>query len=183
MSDVLMGQLLTALDIAVFTRVADGTFTAVAPAPSWFPRLAEGTFPFLGHILEEANEFWHSGTTGFREYGPCVETDDSGREFHYTVKALTLGGSFAQYLVFQLDPGSERLRAALQTAREQALGIEQDRTRRRQAAADVRRTAAEIKELAQQVLKMKATDVQKQVMKGIQDKCDVLIASHIELHE
>src|SRR5262245_36506826 len=112
--------LLSALSIAAFQRGADGTFTSLALAPSWFAQLAaEGTLPFLGHILEDAIRFWDERTPGRRDWGPCAAVDKSGHEFHYMVSAITAGD--AQYLVMQLDPGSDKLREVLQQVREQAL--------------------------------------------------------------
>ena len=177
MSEALLTRLLPALDLAVFVRGDDGAFTAMAPPPPWFPRLADGTFPFLGHILEEANEFWRSGATGSREFGPAAERDESGREFHYRVRAITLGQSFAQFLVFELDAGSERLREALQKAREQALVVEQKGPLQRRAAADVRRAASELQELVDQLSTMTASDRQPDLLRAIQAKCELLLAS------
>jgi hypothetical protein len=151
MSEVLFSRLLPALDIAAFSRNIDGTFSAVASPPPWFPRLADDTFPFLGHILEEANEFWRSGAPGAREFGPCAEVDPTGREFHYRVKALTIGSYGSQFLVFELDTGSDRLRETLQKARTQALVGEQDRTKHDQAVAELRSTAREILELLERM--------------------------------
>src|SRR5262245_60652422 len=94
--------LLSALSIAAFERGADGTFTSLGTPPPWFARLAaEGTFPFLGHILEEATRFWNERVPGRCDWGPCAEVDESGGEFHYTVSAVTAGET--QYLVLQLD--------------------------------------------------------------------------------
>jgi hypothetical protein len=151
MSDLLFTRLLAALDIAAFSRNIDGTFSALAPAPSWFPHVADDTFPFLGHILEEANEFWRSGISGAREFGPCAEVDASGREFHYRVKALTVGSHGSQFLVFELDAGSDRLRDTLQKARTQALIGEQDRAKHDQAIAELRKTVREILDLLERL--------------------------------
>src|SRR5262249_22458651 len=113
-------SLLPALEIAAFERRKDGSFSPVAAPPAWFNRIiADGVFPFLGHILEEANQFWTSRAPGRRDWGPCAELDESGTEFHYIVSALTAGDR--QYLVFQLDPGSDRMRQMLQQVRERAL--------------------------------------------------------------
>ena len=79
----------------------------------------DGTFPFLGHILEEAQAFWQSGDDGVRRWGPCAELADDGREFHYLVKALTVHAR--AYLVFQLDESAERMRDMLQKVRGDAL--------------------------------------------------------------
>jgi len=119
MSDDLKA-LLAAIDIAAFRRDADGSFTPVAPLPAWFGRLVrDPTFPFLGHILEEAADFWARDEAGYREFGPCAEVNDAGREFHYRVVAVTAPG--ASYLLFRLDADAERLRDVLQTVREKAL--------------------------------------------------------------
>jgi hypothetical protein len=125
MADNAPSTLLTALDLAVFERDAEGGFQSLAPLPTWFTCLSrDGTFPFLGHILEEANVFWNSGADGSREWGPCAEADESGREFHYLVKALRIDGR--AYLVFQVDEGAERLRQVLQKVRSDALAEEQN---------------------------------------------------------
>ena len=76
MSEDLLKSLLPALHIAAFERREDGSFTSLAPPPAWFGRLvADPAFPFLGHILEEANVFWRSGGPGLREWGPVAEVD------------------------------------------------------------------------------------------------------------
>ena len=112
--------LLRAIDIAAFRREPDGSFTPVAPPPAWFGRLVrDPTFPFLGHVLEDASAFWVAGEEGFREFGPCADVNEDGREFLYRVLAVTAAG--ASYLLFRLDPDAERLRDVLQTVREKAL--------------------------------------------------------------
>ena len=72
-----LAPLLQAIDIVVFERRGDGSFARLTPPPPWFWRLATDTFPFLGHILEEATAFWASRQSGAREWGPCVDTDES----------------------------------------------------------------------------------------------------------
>lgn len=124
MSDDVLKALLPALGMAAFERRADGSFAALAPLPRWFERIAgDGTFPFLGHILEEAAFYWNKGGDKLREWGPCAETDEAGREFHYMVTALTLSGR--SVLVFALDTASDRIRGVLQKVRQQALSAEQ----------------------------------------------------------
>jgi hypothetical protein len=124
MSDDLLKALLPALGIAAFERHIDGSFRALAPIPRWFERLAgDGTFPFLGHILEEAVRYWNKGDAKPREWGPSAETDEMGREFHYMVSALTLAGR--NVLIFSLDTASDRMRQVLQRVRDQALAAEQ----------------------------------------------------------
>lgn len=118
--DHILPKLMPLLDIAAFERRPDGSFQPLSPAPAWFTRLGrDGTFPFLGHILEEAIDFWNMNVQGLQEWGPCVELDDDGREFHYKVKAINAGGY--PCLVFQLDETAERLREVLQKIRSDAL--------------------------------------------------------------
>lgn len=120
MTDDALSILLTALDIAAFERVPESGFRPLAPPPAWFGRLSrDGTFPFLGHILPEAQAFWNSGAEGLRQWGPCAELGEDGREFHYLVKALTV--QTRAYLVFQLDESAERMREVLQKVRSDAL--------------------------------------------------------------
>ena len=124
MSEDLLKALMSGLGIAAFERRPDGSFASVAPLPPWFARLAgDGTFPFLGHILEEAHRFWSKGEPMLREWGPCAEVDEVGHEFHYKVTAVTMAPK--HYLIFQLDPGSDRMRQMLQKVRDQALATEQ----------------------------------------------------------
>jgi hypothetical protein len=140
MSDEILKTVLPALDLAAFQRRADGTFTSLAPRPAWFARLvADPTFPFLGHILEEATAFWNSGEAGRREWGPVAEVDDSGSEFHYRVTALTSAGS--QFLVFQLDLGADQVREVLQKVRTDMLAAEQ------RAGSDARERKAHLSRL------------------------------------
>lgn len=123
MADSTLATLLPALDIAAFTRLDDGTFRSLAPPPAWFGRLGrDGTFHFLGHILEEAGAFWKGGSEGSQDWGPCADIDEHGHEFHYKVKALRLAGH--DLLVFQLDDAAERMREVLQKVRSQALEAE-----------------------------------------------------------
>ena len=120
MTDQALSVLLTALDIAAFERVQENSFRPLAQPPTWFGALSrDGTFPFLGHILEEAQAFWQSGDDGVREWGPCAERAEDGHEFHYLVKALTV--HTRAYLVFQLDESAERMRDVLQKVRGDAL--------------------------------------------------------------
>ena len=126
MTDESLAPLLSALDIVAFERTRDGNFRPLTQPPSWFGRLSgDGTFPFLGHVLEEAQGFWNSRSEGMREWGPSADVADDGREFHYVVKALRVQGR--AYLVFQRDPGAERVRDVLQKVRSEALGAQDDR--------------------------------------------------------
>jgi hypothetical protein len=119
MSDT-YATLLPSLDIAAFEQMPDGSFHSLAPLPAWFGRLVkDGTFPFLGHILDEASAFWSERTDGTRAWGPCTDTAEDGTPFDYIVKAVRAGAR--SYLVFQPDEGAERLREVLQKVRDGAL--------------------------------------------------------------
>lgn len=123
MTDESLSTLLTALDIVAFERRPDGSFRPLTAPPEWFGRLSrDGTFPFLGHILDEAQAFWNSRAEGAREWGPCADVAEDGREFHYLVKALRV--QERAYLVFQRDQGAERVRDVLQKVRSEALGAQ-----------------------------------------------------------
>jgi hypothetical protein len=124
MTDQSFSTLLTALDIVAFERQPDGAFRRLAAPPPWFASLTrDGTFPFLGHILEEAQTFWNSGREGVCQWGPCADVDDDGAEFHYIVKALRI--NLAAFLVFQRDDSAERVRDVLQKVRSEALAAAQ----------------------------------------------------------
>jgi hypothetical protein len=119
MTETSLAGLMSALDMVVFERAADGSFSPVAPPPPWFQRLARDTFPFLGHMLEDATRFWSRGAPGAQDFGPCAEVDEAGVEFHYKVTAVNAGDR--RYLLFQLDRDSDRLRMALQSIRTERL--------------------------------------------------------------
>jgi hypothetical protein len=171
-----LGVLLSALDIAAFHRNADGGFTQVGPMPDWFGRLVgDATFPFLGHVLEEAVQFWTHGAAGRREWGPAVEVNEVGREFHYRISAVS--SAAGQYLVFQLDPGSERLRDALQAVRQRALSKEMSGMPSATAAvrSEVRETGEQIHELMRRLLGTAPTEAQLQLWSSISASLDGLM--------
>ena len=88
--------------------------------PGWRPSVGIRPFPFLGSFLPEARRFWSAPRPDRLTWGPCAELDPEGREFHFTVSALSLPDR--QFLVFEIDRNAEAMRALLQKAREQALG-------------------------------------------------------------
>lgn len=162
-----------ALGIAAFARQPDGGFQPLGPAPAWFTRVtSDDTFPFLGHILEEATAFWQRGSAGRADWGPVAEVDQNGREYHYLVTALIADGR--QYLVFQLDSGAERMRELLQKLRSEALSAEQHDTSYRAAAADLHRTTSDVKVLLAQLLRENPTPAQMDLLKGLSEKAMAL---------
>ena len=73
MGDVLLAGLLHTMGVAVFERRPDGAFVSVTEPPPWFSAMkSDATFPFLGHILGEAAEFWDRHVAGTQDWGPCV---------------------------------------------------------------------------------------------------------------
>lgn len=178
MPDELSTTLLPALGIAAFGRGSDGSFASISPVPKWFGRLvADVTFPFLGHILVDANEFWNSGTVGFQEFGPCAEVDEAGREYHYKVMAVSAPEK--QFLLFQLDPGTDRMREILQKARDLALRAD-DSSRARAVLAllqkEARATADEIRDLTAQLRRGRRSVEEVAVLEDITARCDRLLA-------
>lgn len=177
MADQELTTLMPAMEIAAFRRRPDGAFAPLAPHPVWFAGLiADATFPFLGHILEEAVQFWESGATGRRDWGPCEEVDEAGRPFHYKVTALSAAGG--QYLLFQLDPESDRMREALQRVRADALAA----TYQSSAEADtllavqseVQRVTSEIGELARQIPGASSRGAQEKLASTLSERGDRL---------
>jgi hypothetical protein len=146
MSDHPLEVLLPSLEMVPFERRPDGSFASLLPPPDWFkPRTAGGVFPFLGHILEEATAFWDLGATGVQEWGPCADVDVEGREFHYRV--IGVQTEARQFLVFQLDRDSDRMRDVLQKVRDNALADERRGRGRVALASLARRTSADMHEL------------------------------------
>jgi hypothetical protein len=175
MSDPLLTSLLPALEIAAFARSADGSFSTAAPIPAWFERLVKDTtFPFLGHILEEAEQFWSGGSQGFQEFGPCAEVDESGREFHYKVIAVSTAG--LQYLLFQPDPATDRIRDVLQKARERSLGAGDSRTTAALALLqkEAQLAATEIGALLEQIRRARPHQEESKALDDIAARCERL---------
>jgi hypothetical protein len=176
-------DLLPAMEIAAFERRRDGSFAAVAPTPAWFRRLvADPTFPFLGHILDEATQFWATRVPSRREWGPCAEVDESGREFHYRVTAVTVANF--QYLVFQLDTGSDEMRQVLQKVREKMLATEQSHPpagRQQQmnavgaAERDVRQAAQSLRAVVGTLLGATSVESRLELSKSVSAACDDLL--------
>src|SRR5262245_44630146 len=146
MGDELLAGLLHTMGVAVFERRPDGAFVAATEPPPWFAAMkSDATFPFLGHILGEATEFWDRHVVGAQDWGPCADTDEHGKEFHYKVTAVQ--AEERQYLIFQLDRDSDRIREMLQKVRDKALA-ESTRTKRTTSlASDARHTVADVYDL------------------------------------
>jgi hypothetical protein len=157
MSASQLETLLPLLDVAAFVRHGDGSFSAISQLPAWFERLtSDTTFPFLGHILEEANAFWQRGLQGAADYGPCAEVDDNGR-------------------------GADRMRSVLQKVRSEALTAAQDGVAYQAVLADLRRTNQEVKDLLRQLLLAGLTPTQLEMVNQLASRCVELMAGSSEL--
>lgn len=118
-SDALQA-VVSALEIGVFEQAPDGAFISVGTPPAWMAAFSRNpTFPFLGSFLPQARQFWSEPRADRLTWGPCAEVDPEGREFHFTVSALSLPDR--KFLVFELDRSAEPMRMLLQKAREHAL--------------------------------------------------------------
>ena len=120
MSSDALQAVVSALEIGIFEQGPDGGFNSVVKPPIWMEAFGRNpTFPFLGSFLPQARQFWSEPREDRLTWGPCAEVDAEGREFHFTVSALSLPDR--KFLVFELDRHAEPMRALLQKAREQAL--------------------------------------------------------------
>ena len=179
MSDEALKELLTAMDFAVFERDGDGAFKALTEAPPWFPQLASGTFPFLGHILDEANAFWLSGKPGRQNWGPAAENDDKGGEFHYMISAVTLDDR--QFLVFQLDRASDHLREVLQVARDHKLQDERARQTRATFIAGIKERSDELYTVLGRLTTGPQAPGQRELFEKLSATCQALVAAAARL--
>ncbi len=140
MSNDALQAVVSALEIGIFEQAPDGGFASVGTPPAWMAAFSRNpTFPFLGSFLPQARQFWSEPRADRLTWGPCAEVDADGREFHFTVSALSLPDR--KFLVFELDRHAEPMRALLQKAREQALarGRAGEPHRRRHAGRPFRR--------------------------------------------
>jgi hypothetical protein len=174
MSDNGLSALMQAMDLAAFERLPDGAFVALTEPPAWFAGLfTDTTFPFLGHILSEATEFWTRRVTGTQEWGPCEEVDQAGRPYHYKVTAVAISGR--QYLVFQLDRASDKMRELLQKVREHALA-DADRVRHASVlASDARKSGERLFNLIDRLRTAAPADAQADALNDVSGACSELL--------
>lgn len=121
----IVGDLMTALDVAVFHARDDGLRVLGQP-PRWFRsffdsaegiiNLVEGMV-FLESFLPDAERAWDEGGTTAAKSGVWSEEDRDGNHCHLTATAITLG-TRRILLVELLGIEYEERRAELQRARE-----------------------------------------------------------------
>jgi len=120
MTNDTLAAVVSALEIGIFEQGPEGEFRSVGAPPAWMAAFSRHpTFPFLGSFLAQAQPFWAEPRAERLTWGPCAEVGPDGREFHFTVTALSLPER--RILVFELDRQAELMRSLLQKAREQSL--------------------------------------------------------------
>lgn len=170
MSDVLLSNLMPALDLFVVERRSDSSFAVVAPRPRWLtPALGSDgdspfalvrMFPFLDGFLQEAEAFWRTGAEGRLTSGVFAAGSGPG-EILLRASALNVGPRCA--LVLERLLGSADPRPLLQKAREHTL--EAERLARQLSAAQA--ATATISRLATQLLETPLTDPQREGVERI----------------
>ena len=136
MSDPVLTEVTSALEIVLVERLSDGTFQLIGevPPPPWFVHAwrgsdsGEGTtleqaFPVLGSFLSEAETFWQRSDDGRLQAGTVVIVDESGHDVPVSATAMVLGGR--RVLLLQRAPGFEERQRVLQRARVDALSREE----------------------------------------------------------
>ncbi len=140
----LLERLFKVLDIAVFERRLDGAFVPLTAVPDWMVSLSrDGTFPFLGDFLADAQAFWDRGTAGRVGSGLLAVEDDAGQEFHVEVWAANARGS--RLLLFERPADADGLRRTLQRAREEVLAREAAERTAARRTAEVERIKTEVR--------------------------------------
>ena len=135
MTDAVLAELLTRLDLVVFERLPEGVFVRLGPAPppSWFSRLPlasrdeaiaiEQTMPFLGHFLADATDAWRAGDETRLCSDPFMITDTTGGEVPLVASAVVVADRC--FLILESPRDFDERRAALQSARENVLAHEE----------------------------------------------------------
>lgn len=181
MSETVLAQLASALDMVVMEQVPGGTFVQIgdAPPPEWFtriyrdagrgrrPTLAE-SFPGLASFISEAETFWTGNDAGRLESGEFMVADPPGPQLPVAATALALKGR--RFLVIQRAAGFDDKQRILQRAREQALAHEQVIKK----VDSLRRPLAQLVRLADELARPALTGRQREQVSGIRDNLDTL---------
>lgn len=135
MTDAVLAELLTRLDLVVFERLPGDVFVRFGSAepPSWFSRLSltsreeaitiEQAMPFVGEFLAEANEAWRAGGETRLSSDPFTVTDTTGGEVALVASAVVAANRC--FLILESPHNFEERRGALQSARENVLAHEE----------------------------------------------------------
>jgi hypothetical protein len=171
MSDEALTAVLEALEIAAFDQRPDGEFASLGPVPAWFQAFGRSaTFPFLGSFLEEARAFWSEPRTTRLEWGPCVETDGTGRQRQFLVTAISLATH--RFLIFELDRNADDRQKMLQAARDQSLAYLARAKELRSAVAALSAVTAE--------LQLASSDARRQELVGRLAEVSGTLRQHVD---
>ena len=161
MSESVLADLVTALDLVVLERLPGGAMFRLGEPepPAWFvdtfdkvdpsePVTLLQAFSILDAFLSEAEVFWERRVDGHLYSEPIVVTEAGGANLPLTAVAVVLRGR--RYLVLQRLAGFDDRQHILQRARERALEHE-DVVKRidsmRRPAATLARLAAELQDM------------------------------------
>lgn len=133
MTDIVLAEILAALDLVVFERRAGGVFERIGTAPPWFTRVfpersldgmvsVAESLPFLGNFLADAEDVWRSGHDARLRSDPFMMVDRSGEEVTLVASALLVANRC--FLVLEMPLDFEERRRTLQKARENLLAHE-----------------------------------------------------------
>jgi len=135
MSDVILHDLLLAMNTVVMERLEGDKFRVISPAPNWFVPLCDRPTPehvsihpgigssFLAHFLEEAKDFWATHQHGELRSGPWSERTAEGKTGSLEAMAFALGTTHILTITKHGTELRER-RAMLQRARDNQLVFE-----------------------------------------------------------
>ena len=173
MNEEVLSALLPALGFAVFVRGADNSFTPITPPPSWFTRLGNVTFPFLGHILEEANQFWDGGARRTAGVGP-VRGGGSQRQGVPLQSHRPDRRRADSACCFISTPNRIASAKCCPRSERESLATEQSRNATSMSAMEVRLIREEIHRILGKLLGTNATEVQIELLRKLSSRCDEL---------
>jgi hypothetical protein len=175
-SDKVLAQLASALEMVVMEQVPQGAYVQIgdAPPPPWFdqiyrdagqgrrPTLAQA-FPAMAPFLSEAETFWKDHGSGRLESGDVQIVEASGRELSIAATAVAMNGR--RFLLIQRAPAFDERQRILQRAREQALTHEGVI----KAVQSLRRPLATLVRLVSDLSSTELSDRQREQLTGIRD--------------
>ena len=133
MNDGLLTEVFHALDVCGLERKTADEFAPIGPVPEWFRELTagaaeeggsfhlRGSFDYLDHFLDEAEEFWARGDHGTHCSGPWTETTADGDAVMLEAQAVLSPTGQRAVLIRHEDAALKQQRSVLQKARERAL--------------------------------------------------------------
>lgn len=117
--DVIVGDVLKVLDIAVVEWLPDSSYIPLAKAPRWFTGFAAwSSLPFLEHFVAEARRYLHDH---FDEAFASAPFSVTGAKGELLLRARALKIAQRLVLVIERLEGDVDMRPLLREARQQAL--------------------------------------------------------------